>query len=225
MACLPQERKRRPRPSFPFVLHWDVLHRDVLHRDVPHRYGCCSLPVFPSPCFPVSSKCLRRPAGRRAGSGTRAALPGIAIAIRTAGRLGILLRWVLVILLWDMQSTLRQARLWRMPHRRVSQGYQLFVLGKATTVEPSLVVAHGAGIPGGAQRRMAAMKVGEAAAPPARHGESGGEKRRVVLGEPLPRTMGLLSGKLSICCVEIVVHVHSYPLAMASPSQGCLRCR
>ena len=103
-----------------------------------------------------------------------------------------------------------------MPHRRLSQGCQLFVLGEAATVEPSLVVAHGAGIPGGAQRWVAAMEVGEATAAPARHGESGGEKRRVVLGEPLARTMGLLSGKLSICCVEIVVHVHFYPLAMAS---------
>lgn len=217
MARLPQERKRRPRPSFPFVLHRDVLHWDVLHRDVPRRYGCCSLPVFPSPCFPVSSRCLRRPAGRRAGSGTSAALARIAIALRAAGGLRILLRRVLLILLRNLQSTLRHVHLRRMPHRRLSQGCQLFVLGKAATVEPSLVVAHGAGIPGGAQRRMAAMKVGEAAAAPARHGKSGGEKRRMVLGEPLARTVGLLSGKLSICCVEIFVHVHSYPLAMASP--------
>ena len=207
MACLPQERKRRPWPSFPFIPH----------RFVPHRYGYCAPPVFPSPCFPVSSRCLRRPAGRRAGSGTSAALARIAIALRAAGGLRILLRRILVVLLGDLHFTLWQADLWWMPHRRLSERYLLFMLGKAATVEPSLVVAHGAGIPGGAQRRMAAMKVGEAAAAPAGHGESGGEKRRMVLGEPLARTVGLLSGKLSICCVEIFVHVHSYPLAMASP--------
>ena len=214
MACLPQERKRRPWPSFPFIPH--LPHRYVPHRFAPHRYGCCSLPVFPSSCFPVSSGCLRRPAGRRAGSGTRAALTGIAIAIRTAGALRILLRRILVVLLGDLHSTLWQADLWWMPHRRLSERYLLFMLGKAAAVEPSLMVAHGAGIPGGAQRWVAAMQVGKSAAAPARHGESGREKRRMVLGEPLARTMGLMSGKLSICCVEIVVHVHSYPLAMAA---------
>ena len=102
-----------------------------------------------------------------------------------------------------------------MPHRRLSERFLLFVLCEAAAVEPSLVVAYGAGIPGGTQRGMAAVQVEEAAAAAARQGKPGGEKRRMVLGEPLARTMGLMSGKLSICCVEIVVHVHSYPLAMA----------
>lgn len=192
---------------------------------------CRCLPLcfsFRSP-FPVSSDAPGVLPEGCAGSGTSAALPGIAIAIRTAGRLRILLRMllrmllgmvlgmVLLVLLKNLQSRLRYAGLWRLPHDRLSQGRQLVVLGEAAAVEPGLVVAHGARIPGGAQRWVAAVQVGKAAAAPARHGESGGEKRRLVLCEPLARTVRFLGGKLSICCVEIVVHVHSYPLAMATP--------
>lgn len=192
---------------------------------VPLPLSCC----FPLAGFPVSSDAPSVLPEGFAGSGTSAALPGIAIAIRTAGGLRILLRMLrgmVLGMLWEnLQYSLRHIGLWRLPHDRLSQGRQLVVLGEAAALEPGLVVAHCARIPGGAQRWVAAVQVGKAAAAPARHGESGGEKRRMVLGEPLARTVRFLGGKLSICCVEIVVHVHSYPLAMAPPVSSGRRCR
>lgn len=55
MACLPQERKRRPRPSFPFCTSLICTSSVALHQSAPRRYGYCYLSGFPSPCFPVSS--------------------------------------------------------------------------------------------------------------------------------------------------------------------------